>query len=122
MAEPKSRSKILVIRPNYLQGPVEESKIFSKAPGYYYWVLVIFISIYLFIYCPTREGCSVDVLQIFRGLSVHVCDFNKVAKRLLLRLRSALCFSCEFASCLWNIFLIYSFSSILFNKIYFWGF
>ena len=27
---------------NYLQGSVEEPKSFSKAPGYYYWVLVFF--------------------------------------------------------------------------------
>ena len=33
---------------NYLQGPVEESKSFSKAPGYYHWIHVIFI--YLFVH------------------------------------------------------------------------
>ena len=42
----QNRGKTLVI---YLQGPVKESKSFSKAPGYYHWVLV-FLFIYLFIY------------------------------------------------------------------------
>ena len=35
---------------NYLQGPVEEPKSFSKAPGYYYWVLVFFFFVCLFIF------------------------------------------------------------------------
>ena len=39
MAGSRSRGKTL--------GPVKESKNFSKAPGYYHWVLVIFI--YLFV-------------------------------------------------------------------------
>ena len=29
-----------------------------------------------------RGGCFVDVLRISGGISVHGCDFNKVAKRL----------------------------------------
>ena len=33
---------------NYLQGLVEESKGFSKAPRYYHWVLGIFV--YLFVH------------------------------------------------------------------------
>ena len=43
-------AKLWLLDFNYLQGPVEESKSFSKAPGYYHWVLVIFISIYLFVF------------------------------------------------------------------------
>ena len=43
MAGRRSRGKTLVIRLELLEGPVEESKSFSKAPGYYHWVLVIFI-------------------------------------------------------------------------------
>ena len=93
MVGPRSRGKTLIIR----QGPVEESKSFSKAPGYYHWVLVIFI--YSFVYSwifsvnnffltavnknflqfkyfkillPCRSspggGCSADVLQILGGV------------------------------------------------------
>ena len=44
MAGPRSR------------GPVKESKNFSKAPGYYHWVLVIFIYLYvdLFIFSVNK--------------------------------------------------------------------
>ena len=43
-------AKLWLLDLNYLQGPVEVSKSFSKAPGYNHWVLVIFILICLFIH------------------------------------------------------------------------
>ena len=46
-----------------------------------------------------------DVLQIFGGLFVRGCYFDKVAKRLCCDCASAFLFSCELASCLRSIFL-----------------
>ena len=50
MAGPRIRGKTLVIRLNYLKGPVKESKSFSKAPGYHHWVLVIFNYLFVFLF------------------------------------------------------------------------
>ena len=43
-------AKLWLLDFNYLEGRLEESKSFSKTPGYYHWVLAIFSSIYLFIF------------------------------------------------------------------------
>ena len=141
---------------------MEESKSISRAPGYYHWVpvtffiiiiiiiiviiVIIITIIILFIYLSTFihaqsvlqrwMGCSADVLGISGDVSVHGCDFIKVAKRLCWDRASVLVFSCGFTSCLgassvgntsgglllngYNF--IYNFWFILFNKIYFWGF
>ena len=65
---------------------MEESKCISRAPGYFHWVLVTFkICLTCRISPPevfSRRGCSANVLGIFGGVSVHGCDFNKVAKGL----------------------------------------
>ena len=41
---------------DYLQGPVEESRSFSKARGYYHWVFVIFdyLVVHLFIFSVNK--------------------------------------------------------------------
>ena len=53
---------------------------------YIYTYIHIYIYIYIHIYilqrCSPGGGCSADVLGISEGVSVHGCDFNKVAKRL----------------------------------------
>ena len=50
------------------------------------------------------RGYSTDVLQIFEGVSVRGCDFNKVARRLCRDSASALVYSCGSVSYLRSIF------------------
>ena len=44
--------------------------------------------------------CSADVPGISGGVSVHGCNFNKVARRLFWDRAAVLVFSCGFTSCL----------------------
>ena len=128
MVGPRSRGKTLIIR----QGPVEESKSFSKAPGYYHWVLVIFI--YSFVYswifsvnnffltAVNKNFLQFKYFKIFwhaeavpgEGVLRMYCKFfgvfffyfKKVAKRLCEDRASVLLVSCGFASCFRSIILL----------------
>ena len=47
---------------------------------------------------PEEWECSVDVLEISGGISLHGCDLNKVGKRICRDRASVLGFSCGFTS------------------------